>query len=259
MIESINTQVYVQLLLFFGSIVIGVLLTRAVLMPAAGKVIRRRDGDVKAQHSFENIIGMTGLFVTFTVALQVANFGNLLTVLGTIAAAATVAVGFGMRDQISSLVAGIFIHTDNPYVKGDYIKVDEFEGVVKEVKLRATVIETDKDPKQVVPNNLVTTKTLKNYTRGRKTRRNIEVTAEPEKAEETLETLHEAVEECETVWQKPAPSSSFEGMQEDKMKLICSYWIGSPENADKVKDEIMRSFNSKMIEKGMYEKEEEEE
>ncbi len=257
MLESINTQLYIQLLLFFGSTVIGVLLTRAVLMPAAGKVIKRRDGDVKAVHSFENIIGITGLFVTFTVALQVANFGNLVTLLGTIAAAATVAVGFGMRDQISSLVAGIFIHTDNPYVKGDYIKVDEYEGVVKEVRLRATVIETDKEPKQVVPNNLVTTKTLKNYTRGRKTRRNIEITSEPEKAEETLEILQEAVEGCETVWKKPAPTSSFEGMEEGKMKLRCSYWIGSPENADEVKDEIMRSFNSKMVEKGMFEKEKE--
>ncbi len=259
MLESINTQVYVQLLLFFGSLVIGVLLTRAVLMPAAGKVIRRRDGDIKAQHSFENIIGMTGLFLTFTVALQVANFGNLLTVLGTIAAAATVAVGFGMRDQISSLVAGIFIHTDNPYVKGDYIKVDEFEGVVKEVRLRATVIETDKDPKQVVPNNMVTTKTLKNFTRGRKTRRNIEITSEPEKAEETLSILKEAVEGVDAVWQKPAPSSSFEGMEDGEMKLRCSCWIGSPENADEIKDQIMRDFNSRMKDKGMYEKEEEEE
>lgn len=259
MLESINTQVYVQLLLFFGSLVIGVLLTRAVLMPAAGKVIRRRDGDIKAQHSFENIIGMTGLFLTFTVALQVADFGNLLTVLGTIAAAATVAVGFGMRDQISSLVAGIFIHTDNPYVKGDYIKVDEFEGVVKEVRLRATVIETDKDPKQVVPNNMVTTKTLKNFTRGRKTRRNIEITSEPEKAEETLSILKEAVEGVDAVWQKPAPSSSFEGVEDGKMKLRCSYWIGSPENADEIKDQIMRDFNSRMKDEGMYMKEEEEE
>jgi len=258
MLESINTQIYIQLLLFFGSIVIGVLLTRAALMPAAGKVIKRRDGDIKAVHSFENIIGVAGLFVTFTVALQVANFGNLLTVLGTIAAAATVAVGFGMRDQISSLVAGIFIHTDNPYVKGDYIKVDEFEGVVRDVRLRATVIETDKDPKQVVPNNLVTTKTLKNFTRGRKTRRNIEISSEPGNAEETLEILRQAVEGVDAVWQKPAPSSSFEGMEDGKMKLRCSYWIGSPENADEVKDEIMRNFNSKMIEKGLYEEEEEE-
>lgn len=124
-----------------------------------------------------------------------------------------------MRDQISSLVAGIFIHTDNPYVKGDYIKVDEFEGVVKEVRLRATVIETDKDPKQVVPNNMVTTKTLNNFTRGRKTRRNIEITSEPEKAEETLSILKEAVEGVDAVWQKPAPSSSFEGMEDGKMKL----------------------------------------
>lgn len=257
MLDLLNAGIYVQLLLFFGSIIIGVALTRAVLMPAAGRLIRRKDGDVKAIRSVENIVGITGLFVTFTVALQVANFGNLLTVLGTITAAATVAIGFGMRDQISSLVAGIFIHTDNPYVKGDYIKVDDHEGVVTNVSLRATIIESESEPKQVIPNNLVTTKTLKNYTKGRKTRRNVEVEASPKNADKVSDILQKVVEDEEDVWKKPSPKTSFKSMKEDKVVVETSFWIGDNSDTRDIKDRVLRDYAAEAAEKGIYEEKKE--
>ncbi|MFQ3308587.1 MAG: small conductance mechanosensitive channel [Candidatus Nanohaloarchaea archaeon] len=255
MIASLNTDLYVQLALFFASIIFGVGVTRTFLMPAAGRVMERRDGDIKAVHSVQNIVGLTGLFVTFTVALQIANFGNLLTVLGTIAAAATVAIGFGMRDQISSLVAGIFIHTDNPYVKGDYISIDDHEGVVQEVKLRATVIESNSHPKQVIPNNLVTTKTLKNYTKGRKTRKNIRVKVGPEKADKASEILQSVVESDEEVWKKPAPSTDFKSVEDDKMVVESSFWISNPKESRRIKDKLLRSYSGRAAEEGLFEKE----
>jgi small-conductance mechanosensitive channel len=253
MLEALNTEIYIQLALFVGSIVFGIAATRGILMPAAGRVMERKEGDIKAIHSVQNIVGLTGLFITFTVALQVANFGNLLTVLGTIAAAATVAVGFGMRDQISSLVAGIFIHTDNPYVKGDYIEVDGDRGVVKEVRLRSTVIESESHPKQVVPNNIITTKVLNNYTKGRKTRGNVEVKVAPDKAEQASEILQEVVDEHEDTWERPAPRTDFKSMEDDKMLVEASFWIGKPEEIRRIKDDILRDYGSQAVEKGLFE------
>lgn len=254
----IDTQVYFQLALFVVSMIIGIGITRSILMPAVARIVNRRDGDVKAVHSFQNVAGVLGYFVAVTIALQVAGFGNLLTVIGTIAAAATVAIGFGMRDQISSLVAGVFIHTDNPYVKGDYIEVDDHEGIVREVRLRATVIESDSRPKQVVPNNLITTKTLKNYTRGRKTRRNIEVKAPLSKAEEVAEILRDKVSSHEDVWKKPKPKTDFRSIEDDKVLVTSSFWIGNPEEARRIQDELLRAYRSEIEEKGILTGEKEE-
>lgn len=253
---TIDTQVYVQLGLFIAAIVIGVGLTRAVLMPAVGRLVKRREGDIKAIHSVQNVAGVLGYFMTVTVALQFAGFGNLLTVIGTIAAAATVAIGFGMRDQISSLIAGVFIHTDNPYVKGDYIEIDEHEGIVRDVRLRTTVIESESYPKQVVPNNIITTKTLKNFTRGRKTRRNIEVRAEPEKAEEASKLLLEAVSSHESVWEKPVPEVDFKSFEDGKLLIQASFWLGKPEQIRDIQDEILRDYRSKAEKKGLLSEDE---
>ncbi|MFB6182515.1 MAG: mechanosensitive ion channel domain-containing protein [Candidatus Nanohaloarchaea archaeon] len=125
-------------------------------MPTTRKILQIRGKQKKSIHSVENIVGVIGLFITFTVGLQAAKFGNLATILGAIAAALTVAVGFGMRDQISSLVAGILIQLDNPFVKGDYIKVNDQEGKVKEINLRTTIINGKNNEKLVLPNNVLT-------------------------------------------------------------------------------------------------------
>ena len=158
-----GSNIYFQLARFFIVVFAGVLLTRAVVMPLSVKLMSRRNSSKKAKHSLENITGLFALFTTLLIALQAASFGNLLTILGTIAAAATVAIGFGMRDQVSSLVAGIFIHTDNPFVKGDYIKVTETAGKIKEINLRTTKLNSENDT-QIVPNNILNSNTVQNFT-----------------------------------------------------------------------------------------------
>lgn len=258
MIEQFFTgqQVYFQLARFVIAIVIGTVLTRTVLMPLTRRLMARKGSDVKAKHSMENIVALVGLFITFIVALQAGNFGNLVTVLGTIAAALTVAIGFGMRDQVSSIVAGIFIHTDNPFVKGDYIKVNDFEGVVKEIKLRATTLNGKNDEKQIVPNNILTTNVVKNQTKGRKTRAVVELKISSDNLEKASELLISSAAENEEVLSNPEPELNYTGIEEGKVDTKLSYWLSGSEKVKKVRSQVLKSFTQKMIEEGLSEKKE---
>ena len=92
-----GTSTWVQLARFLVTLLVGVAVTRILLMPASRRLVSKK-GDRKVTHSIENLVGVTGLFLTFTVALQAGSFGGLATIIGAIAAALTVAVGFGMRD-----------------------------------------------------------------------------------------------------------------------------------------------------------------
>jgi len=259
MIEQFLTsqQVYFQLARFVIAIIAGTILTRTVLMPLTRRAMTRKGSDVKAKHSMENIVGLTGLFATFIVALQAGDFGNLVSVLGTIAAALTVTIGFGMRDQVSSVVAGIFIHTDNPFVKGDYIKVNDFEGVVKEIKLRATTLNGKNDEKQIVPNNILTTNVVKNQTKGRKTRSVIELKLAAKDLEKASELLVSAVSEHEDVLGIPEPEINYIGVEDDKVDTKLSYWLIGSENVKKIRSDVLKSFSRKMKEKGLYKEKEE--
>ncbi|MFB6115067.1 MAG: mechanosensitive ion channel domain-containing protein, partial [Candidatus Nanohalobium sp.] len=57
----------------------------------------------------------------------------------------------------------------------DYIKTGDYEGVVKEIKLRATVLNGYSSEKLVVPNSALTTGAVKNYTKGSKTKTSLEI------------------------------------------------------------------------------------
>lgn len=236
-----SEHIYAQLARFFITLVIGVIITKTIFAPLLAKIMLRT-GDVKAQSSISNVGVLIGLFVTFTVALQAANFGNLVTVLGTIAAAATVAVGFGMREQVASVVAGVFIHMDNPFIKGDYIKVGDTEGVIKEIKLRATTLNSPKQEKQIVPNNKLTTEVVKNYTKGKKTKAALETKIPLERLEKTSEKLENIAKQTDKVIETPEPEIKNKNVEDDKAIVALKYWVDKPSQVRETKSKIIDEY-----------------
>lgn len=259
MIEAFlpDAQMYVQLLRFFFVLVAGILFTRIVLMPAANKAATRRGGDKLSTHSFENVVGLAGLFMSFIVALQGAQLGNLVTVLGAITAALTVAVGFGMRDQISNVVAGFFIMTDNPFVKGDYITAGSHEGVVKNISLRHTVINGAASEKVVLPNAMLTTSPLSNLTKGRKTKVKSDFKIAVKKSGEFEEIAKEKALEDERTLEKPEPSTSVKGLEDEKAVIGLSYWVRESDNVKSVSSDVTRQVLDECVRKGIIAEEKE--
>lgn len=157
-----NPGVYLRVARFLLILIVGVVLTRILILPIARRLLRKREAESETKHSVLNIVGVIGYFLSFTVALQAGNFGNLVTIIGAIAAALTVAIGFGMRDQISNLVAGFLIYIYRPFIIGDYIHSQTAEGVVDSINLASTTLLGSSSEKIVVPNSQLTTEELKN-------------------------------------------------------------------------------------------------
>lgn len=252
-----GTSTWVQLARFLVTLLVGVAVTRILLMPASRRLVSKK-GDRKVTHSIENLVGVTGLFLTFTVALQAGSFGGLATIIGAIAAALTVAVGFGMRDQVASVVGGIFIHLDNPFIRGDYIKTEENEGVVKDIRLRATVLNGEGSEKLVVPNSTLTTNPVKNYTKGNRTKTSLEVPLETLKYKEHAETLKNAANDQSEVLTNPEPKVVLKGLEEDDVNAELQYWIRDPDDKKGVRSRVLEKYISGAIEKGLIQEEKEE-
>jgi len=259
MIEAFlpDTAIYVQLIRFLAVLVAGILVTKVVLMPLARKAVKKKGGDKVSMHSFENIVGLVGLFLSFILALQGAELGNLVTVLGAITAALTVAVGFGMRDQIGNIVAGFFILTCNPFVKGDYITTENHEGVVKEIKLRHTTINGSSSEKIILPNSLLTTQPLKNFTKGRLTKVSKEFKIDVKKAERFEEICAEEASKNDKVLEKPAPGTTVEGLEEDKASIRLDYHVRDSEDVKSIRSDLNRDIVEKSLEENIFDKKEE--
>lgn len=220
-------------------------------MPVLGYLLRRRGTRKKTRHSIVNIVGVIGFFLSFTVALQAGNFGNLVTVIGTVTAALTVAIGFGMRDQVSNLLAGLFIFLDSPFIRGDYIKTEETEGVVQEINLRATTLNGSASQKVVVPNSQLTMEEVKNYTRDVKTKSAIRVELRNERIEEGTDLLKELAEQRDDVLATPEPRIFYTDL-EGKIVTELHYWVDNPETVKQAKSELLEEFNRIAASEGFF-------
>ncbi|MGM0557880.1 MAG: mechanosensitive ion channel family protein [Myxococcota bacterium] len=86
----------------------------------------------------------------------------LLGVLGTFG----LAVGFALKDTMSSIVTGILILVDQPFQVGDRIYFGDTYGEVKEVGLRSVKVRTSDDDLVSIPNNKFLTESVASPTAG---------------------------------------------------------------------------------------------
>lgn len=66
------------------------------------------------------------------------------------------AIGFAFKDLLSNFMAGFLILLYHPFVRGDKISVSGNEGVVMEINLRYTVLNSE-DKKVLIPNSTLFT------------------------------------------------------------------------------------------------------
>lgn len=102
-----------------------------------------------AKYSVFYIAGLIAL-----AQLQI-NTGALLILLGIYGFAVVVIGGIALQDALPSMVAGVYLLLNDPYGIGDEIRVGDHEGIVQEVDLFVTHVETEDGRELIVPNRKV--------------------------------------------------------------------------------------------------------
>ena len=98
----------------------------------------------------------------FIVALTPFGFqiSSLLTALG----AAGITLGLGLKESVSNIASGIQIIVSKPFQVGHYIHLGSVEGTVTRVEIMYSTLMTLDKKEVVIPNSVVTTSVLTNYT-----------------------------------------------------------------------------------------------
>ncbi|UPM42156.1 mechanosensitive ion channel domain-containing protein [Halocatena salina] len=96
------------------------------------------------------------LFVASLIALAQLRIetGALLVVLGGYLLGIIVLGGLAFKDLLAAGAAGVFLIFSEPYSIGDTVNIDDHRGIVQEVGLFATHIESDEE-EFILPNHLV--------------------------------------------------------------------------------------------------------
>jgi small-conductance mechanosensitive channel/CRP-like cAMP-binding protein len=87
--------------------------------------------------------------------VQLRGAGVDLASLVTTSAILTAVIAFAMQDTLGNVLAGLAIQLDNSVQVGDWIKVDELSGRVRDIRWRSTLIETRNWETVVIPNSML--------------------------------------------------------------------------------------------------------
>lgn len=137
-----------------GAVILGAFFLNRIIV---GALDRMGEGQARRRLLFKKVQSFTriGIFIVATYLVVMIFFGGdeenkaLLGLGGTLA----VAVGFALKDTLSSLTSGILILVDQPFQVGDRVQFGDTYGEVKEIGLRSVRIVTLDDNEVSIPNN----------------------------------------------------------------------------------------------------------
>jgi small-conductance mechanosensitive channel/CRP-like cAMP-binding protein len=79
---------------------------------------------------------------------------------------ATAVAGFALKDSISSILSGVFLNIERPFVPGDWIKYDGKTGEVIDISWRTTFLRTLEHTIIAIPNYKIANSSFENFTNG---------------------------------------------------------------------------------------------
>jgi small-conductance mechanosensitive channel len=211
--------------------------------------------DIAIRKPLRKVGGVVIAFVAIAIAFGFAGFGNFLTSLATVAAAATVAIGFAMQDVLKNFVGGVFIFTDKPFRIGDWIEWDGNSGVVEDISFRVTRVRTFDNELLTVPNSSLTDGVVKNPVAKDTLRVKFLFGISYEDDIDTASRI--IVEEAQNhpdILEDPAPGVRLTELADSYVGLQSRIWIADPSRADFVKirgeyvTEVKKRFDEQDIE-----------
>ncbi len=243
-----------SIILFIVALVVVYLLGRALVFPILERAMNARNLDEHARRPLEKITRFLVVVTAILVAIAVAGFGDILRSAATIAAAATLAIGFAMQNVIRNFVAGIFIFLERPFKIGDWIEWDGNSGIVHDISLRVTRVKTFNNELVTVPNSDLTEKVVKNPVAHDTLRLQVPfgIGYSDDIAQATDIIIEEAKAHPE-ILDDPEPSVRLVDLDDSSVGLQSRIWIGRPKRSDfiKTRSEYVTNVKNRFDEAGI--------
>lgn len=194
----------------------------------ADRIDSRIDDDlvplfVKVSKVFVLIMGFLLVMSKFGVEI-----GPLVASLGI----AGFAIGFAVKDSLANIIGGVILILDKSFVVGDKVMIDDDVGIIKEVGLRNTKLQTFDHEMIVIPNGELMNKKFKNYVLPDPKIRvviNFGV-AYGTDIELVEKVVMEAIMTIGDLCEDPAPSVVFHEMADFSLNFQGKFWVPIYEN-----------------------------
>lgn len=195
-----------------------------------GKLSQVFDIEIGVRTSIAALIGFTGTILAFIVGLSV--MGGSLKGLALAAGALSLGAGLGLQNVVNNFVSGIILLFERPFKIGDWILVDQYEGIVKQINMRSTQIETFNKSNVIIPNATLLSNSLINMTyKNKQSRVDLFVGVDYNSDIDLVkQTLLDCAKETKGVLQVPNPYVAFMELADNSLNFRLSFYISDVNN-----------------------------
>ena len=182
------------------------------------------------------LVNAVKLVLSVIVVLSAANvIGIPLTSIITLFASAGVAISLGMQGALGNLVGGLTLYILQPIKVGEFVRIGEHEGMVKNIGAYYTEIRTKDNTIISLPNSNLTNAAVVNYTRGGN--RRVEVSflvSYDSDIDQVFSVLKGITEGNELILKDPVSKVVFDHCRDSGMEFEVRAWTEAP-NYSKVR------------------------
>ncbi len=167
--------------------------------------------------------------------------------------ALSIGLGLGLQSLASNYIAGLVLMTEGTIRDGDVIEVDGIRGTVQEMSLRTTVVKTFSNTEVIVPNSLMVSQRLDNWT---KSDQILRIESQIGVAYGTdigavHEILHSHIAAHAAVLADPEPRTFLVEFADSALLFRIQYWIDDPTQRLSSLSEILESIYHGLQERGI--------
>jgi len=247
---------YIYLIIFFA-ILFGTYFGTVLTLTAFRiKFIIERKMETHAAVAFENLIKVIAFLFFIGILLIFFNVqltDEVVVVIGFIG----IAFGFGLQHTIANLMAGFALAADKPFAVGDRIRVGqvgrETWGDVIDIGLNSTKIRTVEEEIVVIPNNVIATNEVWNFTRDSpiivlKLDVGISYGSDWRLAKSII--LEEA-RKHQYVLQKPMPIARFKSFSDFAQVLELWVWLRNARDKEQIRSDLLEVIKDRFDSEGV--------
>jgi len=177
--------------------------------------------------------------------------GINITAFAAVLGACGLAVGLASQGALSNGAAGLMLLFTRPFKAGDTIVVDGVSGVVEEIELFATTLNTPDNRRIFMPNNSIFGKVIENSTLNeRRSTTFFTVVAPTSDVEKVRATLLRACLSCASALKEPRPEVLLADLADGGLKWSIKVWAETP-LLNRARDEAIAAVRDALAQSGI--------
>ncbi len=213
------------------------------------RMMERRDTDLSLRTFLNNLtqIGLTIILISFIIGV----LGIDTTSFVAIFASAGLAVGMALSGTLQNFAGGVMILVIKPFRVGDFIEAQGFGGVVKEIRLFHTILNTGDNKTILLPNGGISNGIVNNYTHEQY--RRVEWTfgvGYGEDYDRVKALIEKLLREDKRVQASPEPLVALSSLGESSVNIVVRAWVHTDQFWDlyfALNEQVYKTFGQQGI------------